>query len=108
LHERALMSDLLKKPEFCAACHKSQVPQELNNYSSCVHSPSVTSCKCHHCQKNRRTPFTFGISSPAVVAIWAGWTLRILTLPQKTARFHHIDSWRQILQFRRITVSRNN
>lgn len=31
-HKRAMMRDLLKKPEFCAACHKSQVPQELNDY----------------------------------------------------------------------------
>ena len=31
-HKRALMRDLLKKPEFCGACHKSQVPQELNDY----------------------------------------------------------------------------
>lgn len=31
-HRRALMRDLLKKPEFCAACHKSQVPEELNDY----------------------------------------------------------------------------
>src|SRR5437868_2965380 len=25
-HKRAMMRDLLKTPEFCAACHKSQVP----------------------------------------------------------------------------------
>ncbi|NOT49456.1 MAG: tetratricopeptide repeat protein [Acidobacteria bacterium] len=31
-HKRALMNDVLKKPEFCAACHKSQVPKELNDY----------------------------------------------------------------------------
>lgn len=31
-HKRALMNDLIKKPEFCAACHKSQVPVELNDY----------------------------------------------------------------------------
>ncbi len=31
-HKRALMRDLLKKSEFCAACHKSQVPRELNDY----------------------------------------------------------------------------
>jgi tetratricopeptide (TPR) repeat protein/nitrate/TMAO reductase-like tetraheme cytochrome c subunit len=31
-HKRAMMRDLLKKPEFCASCHKSQVPQELNDY----------------------------------------------------------------------------
>jgi tetratricopeptide (TPR) repeat protein len=31
-HRRAVMRDLLKKPEFCAACHKSQVPQQLNDY----------------------------------------------------------------------------
>jgi hypothetical protein len=31
-HKRALMRDLLKKPEFCGSCHKSQVPQELNDY----------------------------------------------------------------------------
>jgi tetratricopeptide (TPR) repeat protein len=31
-HRRAMMRDVLKKPEFCAACHKSQVPKELNDY----------------------------------------------------------------------------
>lgn len=31
-HKRAVMRDLLKKPEFCASCHKSQVPHELNDY----------------------------------------------------------------------------
>ncbi len=31
-HKRAMMRDLLKKPEFCASCHKSQVPKELNDY----------------------------------------------------------------------------
>jgi tetratricopeptide (TPR) repeat protein len=31
-HKRAMMRPLLKQPEFCGACHKSQVPQELNNY----------------------------------------------------------------------------
>jgi tetratricopeptide (TPR) repeat protein len=31
-HRRAMMREVLKKPEFCAACHKSQVPKELNDY----------------------------------------------------------------------------
>jgi tetratricopeptide (TPR) repeat protein len=31
-HRRAMMRDVLKKPEFCGACHKSQVPKELNDY----------------------------------------------------------------------------
>lgn len=31
-HKRALMNDLIKTPQFCGACHKSQVPQELNDY----------------------------------------------------------------------------
>lgn len=31
-HRRAMMRPLLKSPEFCAACHKSQVPRELNDY----------------------------------------------------------------------------
>ncbi len=31
-HKRAMMRDLLKKPEFCNSCHKSQVPHELNDY----------------------------------------------------------------------------
>jgi len=31
-HKRAMMRDVLKTPEFCAACHKSQVPHELNDY----------------------------------------------------------------------------
>lgn len=31
-HKRAMMRPLLKEPEFCATCHKSQVPKELNDY----------------------------------------------------------------------------
>lgn len=31
-HRRAMMRPLLKQPEFCNACHKSQVPKELNDY----------------------------------------------------------------------------
>ncbi len=31
-HRRAMMRPLLKQPEFCASCHKSQVPKELNDY----------------------------------------------------------------------------
>ena len=31
-HKRTMIRDVLKKPEFCAACHKSQVPHELNDY----------------------------------------------------------------------------
>ncbi len=31
-HRRAVMSPLLKTPEFCAACHKSVVPPGLNGY----------------------------------------------------------------------------
>lgn len=31
-HKRAMMRDVLKTPEFCGACHKSQVPHELNDY----------------------------------------------------------------------------
>jgi Tfp pilus assembly protein PilF/nitrate/TMAO reductase-like tetraheme cytochrome c subunit len=31
-HRRAMMRPLLKSPEFCASCHKSQVPQQLNDY----------------------------------------------------------------------------
>ncbi|HEY0385509.1 MAG TPA: tetratricopeptide repeat protein, partial [Pyrinomonadaceae bacterium] len=31
-HRRAMMRPLLKGPEFCASCHKSQVPKELNDY----------------------------------------------------------------------------
>ncbi len=31
-HRRAMMRPLLKSAEFCAACHKSQIPRELNDY----------------------------------------------------------------------------
>lgn len=31
-HRRAMMRPLMKSPEFCASCHKSQVPRELNDY----------------------------------------------------------------------------
>src|SRR6266545_529245 len=31
-HRRAMMRPLLRTPEFCGACHKSQVPRELNDY----------------------------------------------------------------------------
>ncbi|HEX7999962.1 MAG TPA: multiheme c-type cytochrome [Pyrinomonadaceae bacterium] len=31
-HRRAMMRPLLKQSEFCAVCHKSSVPPQLNNY----------------------------------------------------------------------------
>ncbi len=31
-HSKAVMRDLLHKPEFCAACHKTNLPRSLNNY----------------------------------------------------------------------------
>lgn len=31
-HKRAMMRPVLKQPEFCGACHKSQVPHEFNDY----------------------------------------------------------------------------
>ena len=31
-HKRAMMRPVLKQPEFCGSCHKSQVPRELNDY----------------------------------------------------------------------------
>jgi len=31
-HRRAMMRPLLKTPEFCGSCHKSQVPRDLNDY----------------------------------------------------------------------------
>jgi Tfp pilus assembly protein PilF len=31
-HKRAMMRPLLKTPDFCGSCHKSQVPHELNDY----------------------------------------------------------------------------
>ena len=31
-HQKAVMNDILKKPEFCASCHKASAPPELNGY----------------------------------------------------------------------------
>jgi len=31
-HRRAMMRPLLRQPEFCASCHKSSAPPELNDY----------------------------------------------------------------------------
>ncbi|MGD0515858.1 MAG: multiheme c-type cytochrome, partial [Terriglobales bacterium] len=31
-HSKAVMHDFLHKPEFCAACHKANLPAELNDY----------------------------------------------------------------------------
>ena len=31
-HRRAMMKDLYRQPEFCAACHKSAMPREIENY----------------------------------------------------------------------------
>ena len=31
-HSQAVMHDLLRTPEFCAACHKANLPAELNDY----------------------------------------------------------------------------
>ena len=33
-HKRAVMRPLLKKPEFCATCHKATSPPELNGYKN--------------------------------------------------------------------------
>jgi hypothetical protein len=33
-HRRAVMRPLLKQPEFCAVCHKSSAPPELNGYKA--------------------------------------------------------------------------
>ncbi|MGH9802371.1 MAG: multiheme c-type cytochrome, partial [Blastocatellia bacterium] len=33
-HKRAVMSPLLKSPEFCATCHKVDAPPSLNNYKN--------------------------------------------------------------------------
>lgn len=32
LHKRAVMRDFYRTPEFCGACHKAAIPQELNGY----------------------------------------------------------------------------
>src|SRR5437588_3669223 len=32
LHKQAVMRDFYRTPEFCGACHKAAVPQELNGY----------------------------------------------------------------------------
>jgi tetratricopeptide (TPR) repeat protein len=31
-HSQAVMQDILHKPEFCAACHKANLPNQLNDY----------------------------------------------------------------------------
>ena len=31
-HSKAVMNDMLHKPEFCAACHKANLPEPLNDY----------------------------------------------------------------------------
>lgn len=31
-HQKAVMNDVLRTPEFCASCHKGSVPPELNGY----------------------------------------------------------------------------
>jgi hypothetical protein len=31
-HSKAVMHDILHKPEFCAACHKANLPEPLNDY----------------------------------------------------------------------------
>jgi len=31
-HAKAVMNDLLKKPEFCASCHKANLPESLTDY----------------------------------------------------------------------------
>lgn len=32
LHKRAVMRDFMRTPEFCSACHKAAIPQQLNGY----------------------------------------------------------------------------
>jgi tetratricopeptide (TPR) repeat protein len=56
-HSKAVMKDFLRTPEFCAACHKANLPTPLNDYKF-VRAFTVYD-EWHNSKFSKRNPLTF-------------------------------------------------
>jgi tetratricopeptide (TPR) repeat protein len=56
-HSRAVMQSFYRTPEFCAACHKANLPQHLNDYKFL--SAFVTFDEWQNSKFSHRNPLTF-------------------------------------------------
>jgi Tfp pilus assembly protein PilF len=56
-HSKAVMKDFLRTPEFCAACHKANLPAPLNDYKF-VRAFTVYD-EWHNSKFSKRNPLTF-------------------------------------------------
>jgi Flp pilus assembly protein TadD len=56
-HSKAVMRDLLHKPEFCAACHKANLPKTLNEYKEI--RAFTTYDEWQNSKFSQRNPLTF-------------------------------------------------
>ena len=56
-HSKAVMQDLLHKPEFCAACHKANLPKTLNEYKEI--RAFTTFDEWQNSKFSQRNPLTF-------------------------------------------------
>ncbi len=56
-HSKAVMKDFYRKPEFCAACHKANLPHELNEYKWIRAFTSYD--EWQNSKFSRRNPLTF-------------------------------------------------
>ena len=88
-HSKAVMHDFLHKPEFCAACHKANLPETLNDYkllraftaydewqqlqvfaaqSADLYTADFTTCQGCHMKRN---PIVFPTPAPRMAAGFA-------------------------------------
>ena len=56
-HSKAVMQDLLHKPEFCASCHKANLPKTLNEYKEI--RAFTTYDEWQNSKFSQRNPLTF-------------------------------------------------
>jgi Flp pilus assembly protein TadD len=56
-HSKAVMQDLLHKPEFCASCHKANLPKSLNDYKEI--RAFTTYDEWQNSKFSQRNPLTF-------------------------------------------------
>ena len=67
-HSKAVMHDFLHTPEFCAACHKANLPDTLNDYKFFAPLQRTMSGSNPSFRSVIRSHFTPPISRPARVA----------------------------------------
>ncbi|MEJ7709874.1 MAG: hypothetical protein WKF84_08445 [Pyrinomonadaceae bacterium] len=106
-HRRAMMRPLLKSPEFCAACHKSQVPRELNDYKFLRAFAVYDEFQQSSFSKNRRTPFIHAIRRAAIPVTCSKRTRLIVTSQPRRERSSATDGPLPIPRFQPSTATKS-